>query len=542
MKILNKLIAYLTIIILTLSTSCIKNDVPYPDVTLTIDNIEGEGFIVSNIDYKSNIVTLTLDPTTDIQNVTITNVTYTSGAELSLDLIGTFDMRSTIYVTLSLYADYEWSIVAEQDIPRSFKVVGQIGEEVIDVSNKIATAYVSMDADLSNIEVLELVLGAEGVTTMTPTIEELTYFESVRQVYVTSYGREERWRIYVTPTDVVVNLSKADAWSRVAWLSADGDTSLEYGFRYKESSSEEWIEVGKEEITTNSGTFSTQITGLTPLTQYDFIAYCGEDVSIMYTSTTQSDTPLVNGGFDDWYKPANSWFPYAEGGTEYWGTGNPGSTSLGDSYNLTTPNSEDIRPGSSGEYSANLQSKNVLIKFAAGNLFIGKFIKVAGTNGIVGFGQPFDLRPVALKGWVKYNCGVIDIIGEQPAGVDIVKNETTDIGMIYMALGTWTPEEYGVSSSETEMLGTENTPIIIDTRDKGTFFNPLGSDVIAYGEKVITESIDEWQEFIIPLDYRSTDEIPTHIVIVCSASKYGDYFTGSTQSLMLVDDFELLYE
>lgn len=49
-------------------------------------------------------------------------------------------------------------------------------------------------------------------------------------------------------------------------------------------------------------------------------------------------------------------------------------------------------------------------------------------------------------------------------------------------------------------------------------------------------------EFTLPLDYVATDRIPTHIMIVCAASRYGDYFTGSTESVMWVDDFELLYE
>ena len=534
-------ITYL-IVLFAFNTSCIKNDVPYPVKVLSINSVTGDGITTSNIDYKNNIVTLTLDEATDIQNVNITGVECTAGAELSSPLVGTYDLRSPIYVTLSLYDNYEWSIVAEQEITRSFKVEGQIGNEDINIEDKTAIAYVSKATDLTNIKVLELKLGAEGVTSFTPAISDLNYFASVRQVYVTTHGREEKWRLYIEQTDVLVDMKSCDAWSKIAWLTAEGDISSEYGFKYKESASKEWIEVKKEDISGSNGTFSAKITGLSPLTQYDFIAYCGTDNSTTFTCTTQADTPLVNGDFEQWYKPANSWFPYAEGESEYWGSGNPGSTTLGDSYNLTTPNSSDTRPGSNGEFSAKLQSKNVLVKFAAGNLFIGKFIKVAGTNGIVGFGQPFNLRPVALKGWVKYNCGTIDIIGEQPSGVEIVKNETKDIGMIYMALGTWSPESYGVSSREPDMLGTENTPIIIDTRDKGTFFNPKGKDVIAYGEKVITESISEWQEFTIPLDYRSTNEIPTHIVIVCSASKYGDYFTGSTQSIMQVDDFELIYE
>jgi hypothetical protein len=31
------------------------------------------------------------------------------------------------------------------------------------------------------------------------------------------------------------------------------------------------------------------------------------------------------------------------------------------------------------------------------------------------------------------------------------------------------------------------------------------------------------------------------LVISCAASAYGDYFTGSTGSVMYVDDFEFVY-
>ena len=66
--------------------------------------------------------------------------------------------------------------------------------------------------------------------------------------------------------------------------------------------------------------------------------------------------------------------------------------------------------------------------------------------------------------------------------------------------------------------------------------------VIAYGEMPLRESVEGWTEFTIPIEYRSTSRVPTHLVIVCSSSRYGDYFTGSTQSVMWLDDFELVYE
>ena len=78
--------------------------------------------------------------------------------------------------------------------------------------------------------------------------------------------------------------------------------------------------------------------------------------------------------------------------------------------------------------------------------------------------------------------------------------------------------------------------------DKATFFDPQSPDVVAYGELMLNESIGEWTQITIPLNYTTTSVVPTNIVIVCSSSRYGDYFTGSTQSVMWLDDMELLYE
>ena len=48
--------------------------------------------------------------------------------------------------------------------------------------------------------------------------------------------------------------------------------------------------------------------------------------------------------------------------------------------------------------------------------------------------------------------------------------------------------------------------------------------------------------FTIDIEYRSLTRIPTYIVLVASASYYGDYFTGSSSSVMWLDDLELVYE
>lgn len=69
-------------------------------------------------------------------------------------------------------------------------------------------------------------------------------------------------------------------------------------------------------------------------------------------------------------------------------------------------------------------------------------------------------------------------------------------------------------------------------------------DIIAYGELpsgAATEG-DGYVEFNIPLKYKNLTDKPTHIIVVCSSSKYGDYMTGGVGSTLYVDDFSFIYE
>jgi hypothetical protein len=133
---------------------------------------------------------------------------------------------------------------------------------------------------------------------------------------------------------------------------------------------------------------------------------------------------------------------------------------------------------------------------------------------------------------VKYNCGTIDEVGKIPSARPDLKKGDNDEGQILIAVGNWTAAEYG---------GSENCPVVVNTKDESTFFNKNGKDVIGVGEMLLSESTDGWIEFTLPLEYRSTSEIPTHMIMVFTGSHFGDYFTGSTFSQMLVDDLELIY-
>ena len=72
--------------------------------------------------------------------------------------------------------------------------------------------------------------------------------------------------------------------------------------------------------------------------------------------------------------------------------------------------------------------------------------------------------------------------------------------------------------------------------------------MIAYGEKVWTESTvgEGMHEFIIRFNYDEKKDgkmrIPSRLLLVGAASRFGDYFQGSTKSIMWLDDLELIYE
>lgn len=537
----------LTLGVLLLSiASCIENNLPYPVVELAIEQIEGEGFTAA-IDRLNRHVELRLDETTDISRVRITNVVLTPEAQPSQELVGTFDLRQPLVVSLSLYQEYRWTITAEQTIERYFTVEGQIGATEFDLENRIARAYVGLSTDLNAIVVKSLKLGPRDITTTDPAPEELTSFDPVRFVTVRYHDFSERWMLYVIQTEESVRLTQADAWSQVIWLYGSGTSGLEMGFRYRRKGDTAWSEV--PDVSVTDGTFTACLRA-EPETSYEVKAYCGEEESAVRNLRTEGTRQLPNSGFEQWCTLRDIIYPFAAedaDGGRFWGTGNPGASVASATL---TEGSADTRPGSAGSLSARLESKFANVvgigKFAAGNLFVGNYIRNAGTNGILTFGRPFVLRPTALRGWMKYTCGTIDRIGKVPAGTSLQTGDP-DNGSIFIALGTWSPEEYGQCSAQESdpvrrQCGTAESPYCVDTRDEGTFFDPKGKDVVAYGELILTESRSEWNEFVIELDYVRTDVVPTHLLIVCSASRYGDYFTGSTKSVMYLDDFELLYD
>ena len=524
---------------LTLFCSCIENDIPYPVVEMEVLDITIEGSVGEPvIDRVNRRITVSLPETVDIQNVKISHIKYSENATPSRDMIGTFDMRYPQYVTLSLYQDYEWVIIASQTIDRRFTVIGQIGETEWDVPRNMAKVYRRADFGLDTVTITSLRFGPtpEYEYPDASTIRNFNNETYTQTATVYNHGRREIWRLIVEPKDIQVDVQRAVPGANVIWLKAVGIDGAKTGFRYRAQGSEEWIEADESWYTSQGGVIEVALRHLKSQTTYEIIGYAisdaEESLSNVITVTTTDTFELPNAKFEEWSSIKDVYYPYLNEQSAWWGTGNPASKIAG--INLTTPHTEDLAPGFSGTC-AQLWSQKANVmgigKFAAGNYFTGSFDRIVGTHGLVAFGRPYTLRPTALRGWVKYNRGVID---NRPSNVSskIPSIGSPDRGSIYIAIGDWDYTTYG---------GTSESPVIVDTRDESTFFNSSNPGIIAYGEILYHDSCD-WYQFEIPLEYRDFERQPTHIIIVASGSSYGDYFTGSTQSIMWLDDFELIYD
>lgn len=328
----------------------------------------------------------------------------------------------------------------------------------------------------------------------------------------------------------------ANAWSTFAMLNAE-ITSKTQSFQnsgitlqWKVSGAEEWSEVANNALTiTETDKIQYTLKGLSPQTAYEYrIRYVEGDnevTSNIIKFTTEQQTTLYNGGFENWWMDGNVAYANAQG-TSFWDTSNKGAASFGGSN--TSQETSIVHSGSSA---AKLESKYIVIKFAAASLYTGTFDHLVGTSGaVLNWGVPFTARPTALKGYMQY----------APANIASSGNQGYSSSAPAEAPGRGEPDVCGMYCALlSESLVVDNTDI------EGTFPNwQTDPRVIAYGSLPDAQNVHsngQWKEVNIPLVYHDLNKKPTHILIVFSASKYGDYFHGGKGSTLYLDDFELVY-
>lgn len=371
------------------------------------------------------------------------------------------------------------------------------------------------------------------------TAEEGSVETTIEAVDAEGKSRVTVWNIVASNATVKTSETKPyEVWTSKATLHAEILREMLFTpkFRYRVKGEQEWTTVDAD-LSANS--FGKEITGLTPGTTYEYQAMDGDQASsVTCEFTTETEFQPENAGFE-YTSGSVPTYIYGEGQSMWWDTGNHGSATLGalGGKDVTT---SDASVKHSGNQSLLLSSQFVGLgsigKFAAGNLFAGKYLKTDGTDGVLGWGRPCTSRPKALKLWVRYEPGTVDNGGSH------IANGVTDQGIIYVAVGDWAGQ---AAEGETWPFVVKTKDQTLFTTEKGTY---SGDGTIAYGEKIFTEAYKEGtnlKELTIELDYNNyggDQRKPTSIIIVASASRYGDYFEGSGASKMWLDDMELIYE
>ncbi len=313
----------------------------------------------------------------------------------------------------------------------------------------------------------------------------------------------------------------------------------DYGICYREAGMSQWITVsaktGAVATRAPKKDFTVTIKDLKPGTKYEYTVYADDFIgSDIKTIETEAMFEIPGSSFEEWSTYSaktmlgnkNVTLPWSVGDKEasFWGSGNEGAATA----NMTLTNkSGDMK--NSGSYSARLESKSAMGMLAAGNIFVGTYVKTDVTDGVLSLGREYNgSHPSGLSVWVNYRPGSgVSVKGGNESFVPDGFAGGKDHGQIYVALST-EPIEVRTKASNRKLF---------DVNDPA---------VLAYGQVTLTDNFGpdgELQKVEIPIEYndRAKKQAPKYLIIVCSASKYGDYFSGSAGSVFYLDDFELVY-
>ena len=335
---------------------------------------------------------------------------------------------------------------------------------------------------------------------------------------------EQDLQIAVVP-DVEVEMLGVDAWAKFATFKAEWKTYSKpatVGFEYKTADAAEWTAIPESSVTILDSGYEAKVK-LDSATNYVVRAVTGNSQSTQVAFTTEKADRMPNMNFDDWtYIDNKTWYAGKDllsdditSGNYWWDSGNKGANTLS-AVNPTSKETENVVKGNA----VKMATTTVFTVMAAGNIYTGQFGKTVGTSGAeIYFGRPYTCRPLKLTGYYSYSSGKIDKTKapyESFSGMQ-------DSCHIYIALCDWTG------------------PFTVNTTTS-QFMDFSDPDIIAFGELKTDQSTNGYQKFTIDIEYRDTTRKPTYIVMVASASKYGDYFTGSTSSVLYLDEMDFIFD
>ena len=285
-------------------------------------------------------------------------------------------------------------------------------------------------------------------------------------------------------------------------------------FQWKKAGDANWTDyAGTVSYNDAAATFSAELYGLEASTAYVFRAKTDkEEENRELSFTTAPAGTIPNLSFDDWYQDGKVWYAASSSSNRVWDSANKGAANFIGS--TTTPETSSVIHGKA----ARMESAYAVVKFAAGNIYIGSFVGLAGLGAELDWGMPFSSRPLALHGYYKYSPKAIDYT-ESPYGS---KKGEMDACSIKMYLCDW------------------SAPFRVNT-STSTFLQDDDPSIIAMCDFTSNVATDGYVEFTFPLQYRDA-RTPKYVVIVGAASRLGDYFTGGKGSTLWLDELSLVYD
>ncbi len=299
------------------------------------------------------------------------------------------------------------------------------------------------------------------------------------------------------------------------------------------------------------GNMSALITGLASGVTYTYWLASDENADmtcepIEFTVTAPSMVP--NLGFDSWTelsgKSPTGTKEYTSPNTAvnevYWESGNLGAAAAG----ITLTNVTSTVALSRSKNAAVLKSQYAGVEiwgtkygaFAAGSIYSGYPKSVTTSGATLAYGRPYQGYPTHLRGYYKYTPGTIDEYGDKTPS-DGLKKGDRDQCLIYIALSTKQHEVVSTTSRIVPYPFSDESVFAYGTYVSGTTEDKTG-------ETPTEEILNGYAPFKIKLNYKTDvpKSGPFYILIVATSSRYGEYFTGSTSSVMYIDEFGLDYE
>lgn len=545
---------------LTLLTGCaIENDIPYPTVEAAITAItvegqraaEGETNAAATIDNTARTVTLYVNDSVDVSRLRITQLALNpTDVELTLDSalcddaerfpFGHFasldsvpasantrvDFSSPVTFTLRKYADYPWKVTVNQIIQRDIEADGMT-RHVLDADSRTVIIYMNPETfDAENVSIKTLNLGGEyGEVSPDPTtVHDFTTSRTfLARLNWEPEGQFREWRVFAYPDPESGSEATGDVFAMVSRAIINGSVTSGRTptVEYKEQNASTWQTVDEKNMEVKGGKFTATLTGLTGSTTYNYRVSVDGVPGAEQSFTTVAAAELPNGSLDSWSEGALTsgttyYIPNAEG-EDFWGTGNSATAIY--KTNVTSRTSD-----SHSGLAAELKSQSALgVKMAAGNLFAGTFERV-GLDGELSFGRPFTSFPTGLRFYYKYTTAPMKTVGSLTVLTPEIEKIVgqPDSCHVYIALAD-KPYEVRTNPQDRQLF---------DKTDAG---------IIAYGEYISAKNVSSYEPHTIDLEYRDY-RTPKYLIIVCSSSKYGDYYLAGEGSTLWLDEMELIYE